>query len=59
MIDLETMDGEISGRVIDVKNDPYDHNNMVFVIETEDGTREDVVVTTDEANRMLDDLEAN
>ena len=42
MIDLETVDGEISGRVIDVKNDPYDPDNMVFVIETESGEREDV-----------------
>ena len=59
MIDIETLDGQISGRVVDVKDDPHDPDNMVLVVETEDGSREEVVLTEAEAQRLVDQSETN
>ncbi len=59
MIDLETMDGQITGKVVEVKDDPHNPDGLVLVVETESGLREDVVLTADEVRKLNERFEAN
>ena len=45
--------------VVDVKDDPYSKDNWVLIVEKEDGSFEEIVVTKANAAELVAELDAN